>query len=178
MKRTYILTVLIFSMLIALTSSGQITAPFAVGLRGSPDGCGLNLRYFFNENFALEGQGNYSGGNLNGSGPSKMGVLLAEYHFIFPDPSWRIFMGGGVHYGTWQRYADRSTPEGLFGLDVILGAEYVFTHVPIGISADVKPSFNYVSNITGFPNNTFGLSARFYFGKWEEYETNEVDDRE
>ena len=180
MKRIHLLLLVTVSILFAapVTTRAQITAPFAIGVRGCPDGGGLNLRYFINENFALEGQANYSGGTEGGSGVSKMGVVMAEYHVLLGDARFRLFFGAGAHYGTWERYKDQSKPENLFGLDVIGGVEYVFTSIPVGISIDAKPSFNYVSNITSFPNNTWGLSIRYYFGRWETYDDTKEDHRE
>ena len=170
------------ALLVAFFTSGaasaQITAPFAAGLRGSPDGGGLNLRFFFNENFALEGQGNFSNGTTGGSGQALMGHVLMQYHYLFGDARFRMFLGAGAHYGTWERYKDVSVKDNFFGFDVQLGAEYVFASMPLGISIDAKPSFNYVSGVTIFPNNTFGLSLRYYFGAWEEYDSHLEDRRE
>jgi len=179
MKRIYRLLVVLLVVIFAPDAAeAQVTAPFAVGLRGSPDGAGVNLRFFFNENLSLEGQGNYSGGTSGGSGKSTTGVCLVEYHFLFLDSRFRMFLGGGAHYGSWERYKDASKAEGLFGLDAILGFEYVFTSVPVSISIDAKPSFNYVSGITIFPNNTFGLTLRYYIGAWEDYDSHLQDRRE
>jgi hypothetical protein len=159
-------------------ASAQITAPFAVGVRGTPDGGGLNLRYYFSENFGLEGQANYSVGTPGGSGKATTGVVLAEYHILFWDARLRMFLGAGAHYGSWERYRYSGNSEGLFGFDGILGAEYVFPSVPLGVSLDVKPAFDFISGVTALPANNVGLSLRFYFGAWEDYDSNVEDRRE
>jgi hypothetical protein len=66
----------------------------------------------------------------------------------------------------------------LFGFDGILGVEYVLSAIPLSISVDAKPAFSFVSGLTQFPNNTYGLSFRFYFGAWEEYDSHYEDKRE
>ena len=86
-----------------------------------------------------------------------------------PDPSWRIFFGGGAHFGVWDhdyRYnPERSGPdrdEAIFGFDGIGGVEYIFKNIPLGLSADIKPAVNLVSDVDFFPHNMFGFSARYY----------------
>ena len=49
---------------------------------------------------------------------------------------------------------------------MIGGIEYVFDYVPIGLSLDMKPAINISDGAGAFPNNTFGFSARYYFGSW------------
>lgn len=139
--------------------------PIALGFRANPDGAGLNGRYFFNQNIAVEGQVNGSAGNYYDNGTSLTVGALMEYHFLLRDPHWRIFIGGGIHYGKWQRYRDQHLrPINLFGLDAIGGIEYILNSVPIGFSLDVKPAMNFINGVTYLPNNVFGLGVRYYFG--------------
>ena len=139
-----------------------------LGLRLSPDGAGFTGKFFMDRNLAIEAQLN-AGGVFGGEGESVTGVGLLEYHIPLPDPSWRVFFGGGAHIGSWdhgRRYRegrwDDDDHEFIFGIDGIGGVEYVFKTVPIGLSADFKPAINLVSDVDFFPHNMFGLSARFY----------------
>lgn len=149
----------------ALAQKGQT----AVGLRLSPDGAGFTGKFFVDRNLAFEGQLN-AGGVFGGPGESFNAVALLEYHIPLPDPSWRVFFGGGAHVGVWDHGGSRFTSEGryregseaIFGIDGIGGVEYVFKSVPIGLSADFKPAINLLSEVDFFPHNMFGVSARYY----------------
>lgn len=143
----------------------------ALGLRATPDGGGFSGKFFVDRNMAIEGQMN-AGGIFGEEGQSFNMVALAEYHISMPDPSWRIFFGGGIHAGVWDhdgryeegRYYDDDN-EGIFGIDGIGGVEYVFKRFPLGLSADFKPAINLATDVDFFPHNMFGLAARFYLGR-------------
>ena len=170
MKRTRIIfAILLITLCIASTVNAQNEAapPFALGLRVNPDGAGITGRYFFTENVALEGIISGSNGFYSHYGPSTTYAALFEYNFIFDDPAWRVFLGFGAHITSWKEYTDNNNPRQTYtGADVIAGVEYVFTEVPIGVSVDIKPAINFVNGVTTFPNNTFGLGIRYYFGRW------------
>lgn len=164
---------LLFLSGVILTLSLSVTANAqrgrtGLGLRLTPDGGGFTGKFFLDRNLALEGQLN-AGGVFGGEGESVNAVGLLEYHIPLPDPSWRVFFGGGAHIGSWNhdgrhregRYDDDNN-EFIFGIDGIGGVEYLFKKVPIGLSADFKPAINLVSDVDFFPHNMFGVSARFY----------------
>ncbi|MGN6567196.1 MAG: hypothetical protein ACTHJ0_04550 [Flavipsychrobacter sp.] len=160
MRKVFLqISVLLLSMLSFSTAKAQMTSPIALGLRATPDGGGFTGKFYMNDNMAIEAQLN-GGGVIVGS-PSFAAVGLFEYHIIMPDPSWRIFFGGGIHFGSWDRNDDNN-PEGIFGIDGIGGVEYIFKNIPLGLSADLKPAINFVSTPDFFPNNFFGVAARFY----------------
>ena len=142
--------------------------PYAAGLRATPDGAGASVRYFPYEFLSLEGQLNFSGGRPSGlpssSGKSTMAGFLAQFHAPLWGPTWSVFVGAGAHFGSWIRYKDISKNETMYGLDAIVGVEYHFPDMPLGVSVDVKPALNYSPDVTYFPNNILGLSARYYFG--------------
>ncbi len=144
--------------------------PFAVGVRGSIDGAGANFRYYVRDLFSLEGQFNVSGGKPNGlpynAGKSVMGVALAELNVPLYTTQFRMFLGVGMHYGSWERYKDITPAEGTFGYDGIVGFEYTFSELPVSVSLDYKPSVTYLAGAQMFPNNAAGLALRYYFGKW------------
>lgn len=161
MRKVFLqISVLLLSMLSFSAAKAQMTSPIALGLRATPDGAGFTGKFYMNENMAIDAQLN-AGGLIIGD-QSLTAVGLFEYHIILPDPSWRIFFGGGLHFGSWDRPYDGNSSQGIFGIDGIGGVEYVFKNIPLGLSADFKPAVNFVSEATFFPNNILGASARFY----------------
>jgi len=153
--------------------------PFGIGIRANPDGAGITAKYFFIPQISFEGMVNASGGTYFGSGPSTTIVGLAEYNLIFNNPSWRAFIGPGGHITSWKQYPEiNNYRQTLIGIDGIIGLEYVFYEVPIGISIDVKPAMNFVNGVTAFPENTFGLAVRYYFGGWNKGAMENRDDVE
>ena len=159
--------VMLFLGVVTVKAQNEEVPPFAIGIRADPDGAGITAKYFFIPEVSAELMVNGSGGNYAANGPSVVVVGLVEYNFLFNDPAWRVFLGPGAHIGTWKEYIESNNPrQTVFGLDVIGGIEYVFYEVPIGISIDVKPAMNFISGVTSFPNNAFGLGIRYYFGSW------------
>jgi hypothetical protein len=160
---------LFFAILSLSISTRLFAQDVALGLRATPDGGGFSGKFFFNQHSAIEAQLN-AGGIIGLEGESFNMVGLYEYHFILPDPSWRIFVGGGLHAGVWDRgryYSDMRDrwvdgSQAIFGIDGIGGVEYVFKKIPLGLSADIKPAINFLSDVDFFPHNMFGASARFY----------------
>lgn len=169
-KITLLLTGLLISAVSAFAQKGDA----AIGLRLSPDGMGFTAKYFVDRNIAFEGQLN-AGGIMGLQGESFNAVGLLEYHIPLPDPSWRLFFGGGAHVGVWDKYDNDYYFEGrrrrdndnefILGIDGIGGVEYIFKRAPIGLSADIKPSINILSDVDFFSHNMLGLSARYYFGR-------------
>ncbi len=143
--------------------------PFAIGTRASPSGWGLTARWVFKDQVFLEGQYNWSDGIPTGSGKSKTGGLLIHYSFRVGSPRVRMYIGTGVHYGTWERYFDRSAPRNVYGFDGVIGTECIFPRSPFSLSVDFKPGWNFVAGTTFFPNNSVGLGLRYNFGHWSSY---------
>jgi hypothetical protein len=169
--------ILTLAGLIALTFSGldasaQNNGSVALGLRMTPDGGGFNAKFFTTRNWVVEAQLN-AGGVMGGNGESFNAVALLEYHIYLPDPSWQIYMGGGLHAGVWDHgsrlystgdgYYRNSNTEGIFGIDAIGGVAYKFKRIPLSLSADMKPAINLLSDPGFFGHNMFGLAARFHF---------------
>ncbi len=185
MKQTFILSALLF--MAAIGYSQEYGMPPGLGLRLSPDGVGVTGKVFIGPYWAVDLQVNGSDGfnwseaektvigdgrsqAVDKIGPSWTAGSLLEYNIIFKDVSWRIYGGAGFHFGKWDRFNYRyderkPKPEGIFGFDGVLGGEYLFKTLPLGISAEVKPGINcFNDNVVFFPNNLFGLSIRYYFG--------------
>ncbi len=171
MKKFLLLSALFIGTLFTQQASAQAGSA-GLGLRATPDGGGFTAKLFMNKFLAFEGQLN-AGGIMGLEGESFNAVGLLEFHIILPDPSWRIFMGGGLHGGVWDRgwrYVDderrwMDDNRAILGVSGIGGVEYVFKKIPLGLSADIKPAINFVSEVDFFPHNMFGLSARFYMGR-------------
>jgi len=169
-KAAILLSVMLSAAAMVQAQEYHTIPPFAVGVRGSADGVGGNFRYYIRDLVSLEGQLNVSGGKPNGlptnTGKSVMGVALVELNVPLYTTQFRMFLGAGMHYGSWERYKDISKPEGTFGYDGIVGFEYTFQQMPVSVSLDYKPSVTYLAGAQMFPSNAAGLALRYYFGKW------------
>lgn len=151
-------------------NSSAVNGNVGLGIRLTPDGGGFTGKFFLNRYVAIEAQLN-AGGIFQFEGESFNAVGLVEYHIALPDPSWRIYFGGGLHTGVWDRgrYWDdndnvwRDGGRPLFGIDAVGGVEYAFKKIPLGLSADIKPAINFAPDVDFFPHNIFGVAARFYF---------------
>ncbi len=186
MKQAFILFALLF--MAAIVRSQEYGMPPGLGFRLSPDGIGVTGKVFMGPRWAVDMQVNGSEGfnwwaektamddkrampaNNNSIGQSWIAGWLMEYNIIFNNVSWRIYGGTGFHFGKWDRFNHRDDErapksEGIFGFDGVVGGEYLFKSLPLGISAEVKPAINCFNNdVVFFPNNLFGLSIRYYFG--------------
>jgi len=171
MKKICLFAIGLMITMFTVTNVNAQGSSVGLGLRLTPDGGGFTGKFFIDRNLAIEAQLN-AGGVLGWEdGTSFNAVGLLEYHIYLPRPEWRLYFGGGAHAGAWNhsdrlynpetgRYSDNS--EAIFGIDGVGGVEYVFRRVPIGLSADFKPAINFLSNVSYFPHNMFGISARFY----------------
>lgn len=170
MKKVLFSLALVFAGLSTVFNASAKGGNVGLGLRATPDGGGFVAKLFLDRHLAFEGQLNAGGVTGGWGGPSFNAVGLITYHIILPDPSWRIFMGGGIHAGVWDRGWRYVNSEGrymddnraIFGIDGIGGVEYVFKKIPLGLSADIKPAINFLSEAEFFNHNMVGLSARFY----------------
>ena len=146
----------------------------AVGLRLSPDGAGITGKYFLSKTFALETQFNIGGLMSGNEGRSLTVAGIAVYHIPLPDPSWRVYFGGGVHAGSWERPSvpvdqlpvnEEVSSKMIAGINGLGGVEYQLKSAPVSLSADFKPAINLISESDIFPHNVFGLSVRYYLGR-------------
>lgn len=171
MKRLSIFVGVLLMATFASFSSNAQRGDASIGIRATPDGAGFKGKVYATNHLAFEGQLN-AGGIVGLEGESFNGVVLVEGIIPLPDPSWRLFFGGGFHAGAWDNgrwyhegdgvwYNDR--PEPIFGMDGIGGVEYVFENIPLSLSADIKPAVNFVSSPRFFPHNMVGFSANYYF---------------
>ncbi|RYD55222.1 MAG: hypothetical protein EOP56_16885 [Sphingobacteriales bacterium] len=162
MKRLFVLAI-VFALHFCGNTAFAQGSRTGLGLRFSPGGVGFTGKFFTSNKSAFELQLNAGG---IGGGESFTAVGLYEYH-IPVEGGWRAYLGVGAHLGVWEhnwkndgRWKYGNEP--IFGVDGIVGIEYVFRKAPIGLSLDVKPAVNLISDVDYFPHNVVGLAVRFY----------------
>lgn len=93
---------------------------------------------------------------------------LYEYHFALGrDGAIRPYIGAGGHFGlSGAAFLGQGAPKdhyvAMYGLDGIVGIEYTFDQLPINISIDFKPVFNYWDTWRVYTDN-FGVAIRYVF---------------
>jgi len=84
-------------------------------------------------------------------------TVMAERHFGILGPSLNYYLGAGAHLGT---HKDDGT---FWGIDGIIGAEYKIAFIPVVLSLDFKPTFEFHSaDWNRFPT---GFSVRYILVK-------------
>ncbi len=130
---------------------------FAVGARfdGGP---GITMKFKNGSKLGAEAL-------IHGYGNGIKGTLLAEWHEpAFNSNKFQFYYGFGGHMGATPGYYYRKRefagPYFQVGADGILGLEHTFSEIPLNLSVDWKPEFNFI-NYTGLYLGNIGLSARF-----------------
>jgi hypothetical protein len=141
----------------------------ALGARMNPWIIGFTIKHFIAGPHAIEGLAytNFDKGN------NATFVGLYEYHWkVTPQhPEFVMYAGGGAHIGFYDRhdyYWDDYVRHGdgtyvTGGLDGIIGVEYTFKKIPLNISADLKPFFNFSGGTHFFGEEIGGASVRYTF---------------
>ena len=143
MVRKYFLAVALAFVLAFCTLAvrAQYAYTLSVGVRAGSPLAGVAVKGFLGNQSALEGIvhfGTYGVGT----------TALYEYHLYFPGaPGLRWYFGGGAHfatgrYNTFNPFADGNFARFYYGVDGVLGMEYVFERTPLSISLDVVPLLN------------------------------------
>jgi hypothetical protein len=167
-KRIFIMKKMITAAIILLAAFAQTaiaqskgsTYKTALGVKFYPGGA-ITLKHFTKKNTALEGLAYFWGDGFRITG-------LYEFHGnISGAPGLQWYVGPGVHAGFWNnRYWNRRYPgyksEAIFGIDGVLGLDYKFNGVPINMSLDWQPSFEF-GDYGGFNGNWGGLAIRYTF---------------
>jgi hypothetical protein len=141
-----LLTLVLALTVVALANAQDYKT--GIGLRGGW-GYGLTVKHFISEKSALEGilSSRWSGFEVTG--------LYEIHNRAFDVDRLNWYFGGGAHVG----FYGNNYPGGnvtVVGIDGILGLEYNFKEVPINLSLDWKPAFNFV----GY-NHFFGDGGAF-----------------
>lgn len=129
----------------------------ALGIRGGFNN-GLTYRNYASSSKAYEFilSPRWGGWSITG--------LIEYYNPLGSEPGLTWFYGFGAHVGTY-RTGKPNVPAAndnlLFGVDGIIGIDYKFQKVPLNISLDAKPEFNFVPTFLDLIN--FNLSFRFTF---------------
>lgn len=124
----------------------------AVGVKFYPTG--VTIKTFMRSNIAFEAIGYFweRGTRITG---------LFEYHYnLSPSGSLKWYIGPGAHVGFYkQDFFDGGTS---FGIDGVLGLDYKFPGIPINVSLDWQPSYEF-GNFAGFSGNWGGVGLRLAF---------------
>ena len=161
MKLKYILLPLLFSVL-AIGSVKAQSYENAIGLRGGSAN-GLTFKHFIGQTDALEFivGSRWSGFQVTG--------LYERHKAISGNDQFKFYYGAGAHIGAWNNNKrhpwfddDDKNENVVVGLDGILGIEYAFKEVPICLSLDWKPEFNFFG-YSGVWVGDGGLSIRYYW---------------
>jgi hypothetical protein len=124
------------------------------------DGAGISIKHFTTDKAALEGIGYWWDNGFRIVG-------LYEIHGdIGGAPGLKWYVGPGAHVGFYD--ANKSDNDGsgntYFGIDGVLGLDFKFNKVPINLSIDWQPVFEFGDG-RGFYGNWGGLGIRYAFGK-------------
>ena len=124
----------------------------AIGVKFYPTG--VTLKTFVKSNAAFEAIGYFwdKGTRITG---------LYEYHQNLSDNgSLKWYIGPGAHVGFYkQSFYEGATT---VGIDGVLGLDYKFPGIPINVSVDWQPSYEF-GNYEGFSGNWGGIGLRLAF---------------
>ncbi len=164
MKKILILSVFMISLATVTTKAQNLSSGYKTGLGVKlwNDGGGITLKHFVSNNNAVEAIGYFWNGGTRITG-------LYEFHYdIAGAPGLKWYIGPGVHVGLYNsRYYDNNpnndrTSGSFVGIDGVLGLDYKFNGVPINLSLDWQPSFEFGDN-RGFIGSWGGLGIRYTF---------------
>ena len=145
----------------SFSSENYVTA---IGVKVYPGtgGAAVTLKHFINKGAALEALGSFweRGGRITG---------LYEFHWDIPGaPGLKWYVGPGVHVSFYNgKYYNRNTYGGSYvapGIDGVIGLDYKFSKIPLNLSADWQPSFDFGNErYKGFGGDFGGIAARYTF---------------
>ena len=122
---------------------------------------GLTIKHFISAKSALEGilASRWRGFEITG--------LYEIHNQAFNTERLKWYVGFGGHIGFWngdntKRWGTPGTKYTVIGIDGILGLEYSFTEIPVNISIDWKPSYNF-SGYSGLWADGGAFSLRYIF---------------
>lgn len=155
--RRFLMAVIIVISTISFSSAQDYST--GIGFRGGYAN-GLTIKHFVSRKAAFEGilSSRWKGFNITG---------LYEIHAqAFDVRRLNFYYGAGCHIGFWKGkdvdWADNDDDYTVIGIDGILGLEYNFREIPINLSIDWKPAFNFVG-YSGFWGDGGALSIRYIF---------------
>jgi len=130
----------------------------ALGVKIYP--ASITVKHFIQDNKAIEGLGYFWQDGMRITG-------LYEIHGdINGIEGLKWYVGPGAHIGFWSDRWKKNHPHdaqgGTFGIDGVLGLDYKITGIPINVSLDWQPSFNFVG-YNYFEGGWGGLGIRYTF---------------
>ncbi|SFE88171.1 hypothetical protein SAMN05518672_111151 [Chitinophaga sp. CF118] len=140
----------------------------AIGVRVNPYLVGFTVKHFITGPHAIEG---LVTSNVSRNRNATI-TGLYEYNWnVFGKSEFVMYAGGGAHVGFYDRYDydyDNYYRHGdgtyaTAGLDGIFGLEYTFRKIPLVVSADLKPYFNFSGGTHHMGEEIGGISARYTF---------------
>lgn len=158
--KKYLVLLILPLILLASSNTAQAQYKNALGLRLGP-AWGVTFKHKFSEKNALELLLNSYWGSFVVTG-------LYEYHIPVITDGMNFYVGGGAHLGfynynsRWDRYWGTYRGGAFLGFDGILGLEYTFSEVPINLSIDWKPAFDFFG-YHGFWGDGGAFSIRYAF---------------
>jgi len=130
-----------------------------IGLRGGLYN-GITIKHFLSSNTAFEAI-------LTSRWKGVVATGVFEIHGrVFSAERLNWYAGLGGHVGFWNgeytNWGDTGKSYTVIGMDGILGLEYNFEQVPINISVDWKPTYNFYG-YSGFWVDGGAISIRYIF---------------
>ncbi|MBO9729235.1 MAG: hypothetical protein J7623_11415 [Chitinophaga sp.] len=143
----------------------------AVGLKAMW-GFAVTGKHFFKDHHAGEAILKFRGYHAIGNDINL--TLLYEYHGDIPVEGLRWYAGGGPMVGRFKiknRYVDEwdgyygKASTTYFGVSAVAGAEYKFKGIPLAVSADWQPAFQFTSGYydNGFTAEYGGVGVKYTF---------------
>lgn len=128
----------------------------ALGVKMYPSA--ITFKKFANSSHAMEVLGYFT---LDGF---RATILKEKYQTIEGVDQLRWYVGYGGHLGIWSETWKKNNPShsaGIaLGVDGILGLDYAIRNVPLNISIDWQPSFNFVGS-SYFESGWAGIGIRY-----------------
>ena len=145
-------------LLISFTSKAQDEYVNAIGLRGGLFN-GVTFKHFVTPSTAIEGMltSRWSGYQITG--------LMEHHRDIRELDGFRWFYGYGAHIGFYEGHYvtwGNNNNYMVVGIDGIIGIEYLIPNIPISLSLDWKPYFNFMG-YSGFAGDDGALGIRYTF---------------
>jgi len=158
MKKIFLPGIIIFIAFAAKAQTMGYDYKTALGVKFYPGA--ISLKSFTRDNRALEGLAYIYTDGVRFTG------LYEIYGDINGAPGLKWYAGPGAHLGFWSDHWKKENPESdtgvAIGIDGVIGLDYKFKDVPINISLDWQPSFNFVG-YNYFEGGWGGLGIRYTF---------------
>ncbi len=154
MKRKLLMAGLILCMGFGTVSAQKNSSSFdystAVGVKFYPGG--ITLKHFLNDKHALEGIAYFWNRGTRITG------LYEIHNQITSIGGLRWYVGPGAHVAFYSnKYYGGAT---YVGIDGVLGLDYKFKEIPLNISLDWQPAFEFGDG-AGFSGSWGGLGIRY-----------------